>query len=63
VRPISANGIQRGQIWVEAGEGEEPVAHEVVIGDSDGRLTVLIDDVMGVGQEVITDIVRIRRGD
>lgn len=60
-RPISADGVQRGQIWVEGAEPGSADHHDVIVGESDGNLTVLIDGVFEAGQEVITDIVRNRR--
>ena len=58
-RPTSGGGIQRGLVWMQTEAGElEPV--EVVIGETDGRLTVVLDEVLATGQEVITDIVRNR---
>ncbi len=60
-RPVSENGVQRGMVWMQDEEGA--LQHfEVTVGESDGRLTVIIDGVLEVGQEVITDIVRERRG-
>jgi len=62
-RPMSTDGVQRGLVWTEGAE-EGAVEHqEVVIGESDGNLTVLIDGALEAGQEVIIDIARASRGD
>ncbi len=64
-RPSSSDGTLRGQVWLETeGEGEQsiPEALELEIGESDGRLTVILDGMLEVGQEVIVDVVRNRRG-
>lgn len=59
-RPRPQDGVQHGLVWLQNDEGElEPM--EVAIGESDGRLTVLLDGVLEAGQEVVTDIVRGRR--
>ncbi len=60
-RPTSGGGVQRGQVWMQDDEGELQ-HYDVVVGETDGRLTVIIDGVLEAGQEVITDIVRERSG-
>jgi HlyD family secretion protein len=58
-RPGAENGVQHGRVWVESDEGE-PQPLEIAIGDTDGRLTVVLDDVLHAGEKVITDIARNR---
>jgi HlyD family secretion protein len=58
-RPAPVDGVQHGLIWTQGDDGE--LEHmEVAIGETDGRLTVLLDGVLEAGQEVITDIARNR---
>ncbi len=56
-RPVSEGGVQRGMVWMQDEEGALQ-HYEVTLGETDGRLTVVIDGMVEVGQEVITDIVR-----
>jgi len=58
-RPGAQDGVQHGLVWTQSEEGElTPL--EVAIGDTDGRLTVVLDDVLQAGQEVIVDVARNR---
>ena len=58
-RPGAQDGVQHGLVWMQDGEAE-PEPFEVAIGESDGRLTVVLNGVLETGQEVITDIARNR---
>jgi HlyD family secretion protein len=58
-RPGAEDGVQHGLVWTQ-GEDGEPQPLEIAIGDTDGRLTVVLDDVLQAGQEVITDVARNR---
>jgi HlyD family secretion protein len=58
-RPGAQDGVQHGLVWTQSEDGE-PQPLEIAIGDTDGRLTVVLDDVLEAGQEVITDVARNR---
>ncbi len=54
-RPGTRDGVQHGMVWTQDEEGElQPL--EIAIGETDGRLTVVLNGVLEAGQEVVTDI-------
>jgi len=56
-RPLAENGVQHGRVWTTGDDGT-PQPLEIAIGETDGRLTVVLDDMLEAGQEVITDVAR-----
>jgi HlyD family secretion protein len=52
--PAVANGQKGGRVWVL--EGGKPVARDLVIGNSDGKVTQVISGDIKLGDAVITDV-------